>query len=185
MLWQHVQKADDLSRLMADRHYSRQQPGSVLFTPPGRTFVLRCQGAYWVTSWPEAEWVRHRWAGNWICSAYHREESNPQRASDAIRDAVAATRWYHRHGGNGKWMMEPEPELMLTFVDQHKIKHKRDPGRCFLKAGFEPDGTTDDGSLIALVLHRDAMPEPQAPLPMSVLSTLSKGQLARAIRRQT
>ena len=57
-------------------------------------------------------------------------------SSDLIRDALAATRW--------KW---PDiPELgMVTFVDMKKTKPKRDPGYCFLCAGFERVGETKGG----------------------------------------
>jgi hypothetical protein len=65
-----------------------------------------------------------------------------------IRQAVAATR--------AVW---PEiPDLgMITFVDTTKTKHKRDPGRCYRRAGFRPVGETK-GGLIALQLLPADMP---------------------------
>ena len=146
-IWSLSHRADAIVRVLADRHYNRQKPGTPQFVPPGRCLVLSAPGAFWVTSWPLAEYVKHRWAGAWVCSAFRRE-SGPL-ASQMIREAVSATRFY--------W---PEtPDLgMVTFVNVEKVRAKRDPGRCFLKAGFLPDGETI-GGLIALRLPPDRMPD--------------------------
>jgi hypothetical protein len=81
--------------------------------------------AYWATSWPFAEYVNHYWAGAWICSAFRNEGAGL--SSELIRDAVAATRAFYG---------EPPALGMITFVNPAKVRRKRDPGRCFLKAGF-------------------------------------------------
>ena len=94
--------------------------------------VLKCEGSVWVTSWPKAEYVKHAWAGAWVNSCF-REEFGSIRASDMIREAIAITRWFYK----------TTPDLgMITFVDASKVKHKRDPGRCYLKAGFKRVGMT-------------------------------------------
>jgi hypothetical protein len=41
MLWTPSHRADPPARLIADRHYSRQKPGTEQFVKPGRCFVLR------------------------------------------------------------------------------------------------------------------------------------------------
>jgi len=51
---------------------------------------------------------------------------------------------------------------MITFVNAEKVTHKRDPGRCYLRAGFERVGTTK-GGLIALQLLPGGMPDPVMP----------------------
>lgn len=80
-------------------------------------------------------------------------------ASVLVRDAVAATRW--------RWPDVPAFG-MITFVDGAKVRRKRDPGRCFLRAGFVRIGTTAGGHgrnpLVVLGLPPDAMPAPAAPL---------------------
>lgn len=38
---------------------------------------------------------------------------------------------------------------MVTFVDESKTKHKRDPGRCYIRAGAQRDGKTK-GGLVAV-----------------------------------
>jgi hypothetical protein len=56
---------------------------------------------------------------------------------------------------------------MVTFVDAAKTRRKRDPGRCYRRAGFEHVGFTK-GGLWVLQLLPDQMPEPRAarlPLP--------------------
>jgi hypothetical protein len=178
--WRLSDRADAEARVLADVHYSRQKPGTPQFVPPGRALVLKCEGAYWVTSWPYAEYVKHRWGGAWVCSAFRRERHCQERASDLIKAAVAATRWYWRHGGNPKWD-EPEPCQVVTFVDPDKVLPKTDygrrsqsesskPGRCFIKAGFEPDGCTVDRQLSAFVLPCTSYPDAAAPLPASSVS---------------
>ena len=95
MLWRISHRADPVACRIADRHYNRQKPGTPQFVPPGRCMVLLNEDAtaLWVTSWPFAEWVKHRWPGAWVNSCFRREGG--ARASDLIRDAVAATRWFY------------------------------------------------------------------------------------------
>lgn len=151
-LWSISYKADPAVVPLADRHYNRQKIGAPQFAPPGRALVLKRPDAFWITSWPFAEYVRHAWAGAWVCSAFRNE--GDVLSSDLVRAAVAATRW--------RWPDVP-PLGMVTFVDPEKTRRKRDPGRCFRRAGFEPAGHTA-GGLVALLLHPDAMPAPEAPM---------------------
>lgn len=149
--WQISHRADPGARLIADRHYNRQKPGTPQFVPPGRCFVLLADSALWVTSWPFAEYVKHAWAGAWVNSLFRNE--GWELSSSLIREAVAATRW--------NWPDTPELG-MVTFVDSGKVRRKRDPGRCYLRAGFERVGETK-GGLVALQLLPESMPEPLAP----------------------
>ena len=156
MIWHLSHRADPKARVLADRHYNRQKIGAPQFVPPGRCLVLYANQpegeAFWVTSFPFAQFVRHAWAGAWMCSAFRNEGAGL--SSDLIRQALACTR--------NTW--EP-PELgMVTFVDPTKTRHKRDPGRCYLKAGFRPCGHTK-GGLVALQILPADMPEAAAPLP--------------------
>lgn len=139
---------------LADRHYNRQKIGSPQFVPPGRCLVLKTAtlDAFWVTSWPFAEYVRHAWGGAWVCSAFRNE--SPHLSSALIREAVSATLAY----------FGTAPALgMISFVDTRKVRHKRDFGRCYLKAGFRNVGFTK-GGLVALQLLPDAMPMAEAAL---------------------
>jgi hypothetical protein len=162
---------------LADRHYNRQKPGTSQFTPPGRcyAFLTADASALWVSSWPFAEYVKHDWAGAWINSTFRNESGHL--SSELIREAVAATRAF--------WAEVPALG-MVTFVDPRKVRHKRDPGRCYRKAGFvRPACPTCHGEkrakrsckrchasglaytkagLIVWQMLPDAMPEPAAPL---------------------
>ena len=142
-------RADPIACKIADRHYNRQKIGTPQFVPPGRCLVLLSEGALWVTSWPFAEYTKHAWGGAWINSLF-RNESRLVLSSELIRQAVAATRAY--------WG-EPPALGMITFVDASKVRHKRDIGRCYLKAGFVRCGMTQ-GGLLAFQMTPDKMPEP-------------------------
>lgn len=160
MLWHLSHRADRLSRMVADRHYSRQKIGTPQFVPPGRCLVLYAETetgcAYWVTSWPFAQYVKHAWGGAWICSAFRNEGASL--SSTLIRQAVAASRWY--------WGQPPELG-MVTFADPDKIRNGRSRGRqigrCFILAGFKPCGETKLGLPAFQLLPQD-MPEAAEPL---------------------
>lgn len=158
-------RADPVARAIADRHYNRQKVGAPQFVPPGRCVVLTTpdstveRGALWVSSWPYAEYVQHAWAGAWVCSAFRNETPDLYLSSDLIRAALAAT--------VAVWPAVPELG-MVTFVDRAKTRPKRDPGRCFLRAGFRYAGETK-GGLVALVLPPGAM-----PVPLEALGTAQR-----------
>lgn len=150
MNWTLSHRADPEARVLADRHYNRQKPGAPQFVPPGRCLVLKRPDAFWVTSWPFAEYVKHAWPGAFVCSAFRNE--GPVLSSTLIREAVAATVW--------KWPDVPD-EGMVTFVDRRKVR-KGNPGYCYQKAGFARVGHTK-GGLVALQLFPWDFPEPEEP----------------------
>ena len=155
MIWFLSHRADPKARVLADRHYNRQSIGSTSFVPPGRCLVLYTKTntgeAFWVTSYPFAQYVKHAWAGAWICSAFRNEGAGL--SSSLIIEAVSATK--HVFG-------EPPALGMISFVNPDKIKHKRDPGRCFHRAGFVNAGFTK-GGLVCLQMLPEKMPEAQKP----------------------
>lgn len=73
-------------------------------------------------------------------------------SSELIREAISATR--------SVW--EPPPLGLVTFVDRGKVRAKRDPGYCYLRAGFSVVGETK-GGLVALQLLPAQMPEAHEP----------------------
>lgn len=155
MRWALSWRADPTGAAIADRHYNRQSIGSPQFVPPGRCLVLLAedQRSLWVTSWPLAEFTQHEWAGAWVNSLFRREGDGL--ASDMIREAIAVTRW--------RWPDVPDLG-MVTFIDPSKVRRKRDPGRCYLRAGFRLAGETK-GGLLALQMLPDEMPDAIEPLP--------------------
>lgn len=155
-LWRLSWRADPEVRPLADRHYNRQKVGARQFAPPGRALVLkRGEGpsAFWITSWPLAKYVKHAWAGAWVCSAFRNEGPRGQpHASDLIRSAVAATRWFYG---------EPPSLGMVSFVDPRHVAPKATPGYCFLRAGFKLVGQTREEGLLAYQLLPRDMPAAQ------------------------
>jgi hypothetical protein len=154
MRWLRSHRFDPEVAPLADRHYNRRKVGSPQFAPPGRCLVLKTRelDAFWITSWPFAEYTKHAWAGAWVCSAFRNESQHL--SSELIREAVAAT--VDEYG--------PAPALgMITFVDTKKTRRKRDPGRCYRKAGFRHAGMTK-GGLVALQLLPEDMPQAKRPL---------------------
>jgi hypothetical protein len=153
MMWHLSHRFDAEVVPLADRHYNRQKVGSPQFAPPGRCMVLKTAAldAFWITSWPFAEYVKHAWAGAWVCSAFRNE--GPGLSSDLVREAVACT--VATYGA-------APPLGMITFVDPNKVRRKRDFGRCYRKAGFVDAGFTK-GGLVALQLMPESMPAAQQP----------------------
>ena len=67
-----------------------------------------------------------------------------------IREAIAATRT----------IWPDVPALgMVSFVNAAKVRRKRDPGRCFRRAGFAHAGFTK-GGLWCFQMLESAMPAP-------------------------
>jgi hypothetical protein len=127
--WQRSHRFDARALPLADRHYNRRKVGSPQFVPPGRCVVLLTEGAdaLWVTSWPFAAFVRHAWPGAWVCSCFRNESAHL--SSELITEAVAVTRFLFG---------EPPALGIVTFVNREKTRRKRDPGRCYRKAGLAP-----------------------------------------------
>lgn len=125
--WIEVSKCDRLALELARPHYSRAKPDSKELGPPGQKIVLvGCDG--------RALWGSHRpapWCGILRMDGFEghscfifRNDGGPL-SSLIIREAVAYT--------GIKW----GPAAFITYVAIDKVKHKRDPGRCFIKAGFK------------------------------------------------
>src|SRR5262245_53339742 len=136
-------RASPRGKRLADRHYNRQRPDSVQFVPPGRCVVLITEeeNALWISSWPLAAYVKHAWAGAWVCSCFRHE--GPGLASSLNRDAVAATR--------ALWPDVPAipstagPVGMVSFIDRGKVRPtlcrgKKTWGWTWFKAGWEVIG---------------------------------------------
>ena len=158
MPWQLSHRADKAALPLADRHYNRQKIGSPQFVPPGRCVVLLsdCGNALWITSWPYAQYVKHAWGGAWVNSLFRNEGAGL--SSDLIREAIAITR--------GIWPDVP-PLGMITFVDAGKTRPKRDPGRCYRRAGFTHVGFTKGGLWAFQMLPEDMPPAKLIGKPVS------------------
>ena len=164
MRWCLSHRFDPAACALANRHYSRQTATSPQFVRPGYCLVLLsdCGRAYWVTSWQP--YVKHAWPGAWECTAFRSEGAGI--ASELIRQGVAATR--ARFG-------DPPALGMITMIDRRKVRPTMVRGRetwgwTYRKAGFIDAGYTKGGKLVLQMLP-DAMPEPRAARPRSMLGT--------------
>lgn len=117
MHWSLSHRADPRALPVVDNHYSRGKVGAPQFMPPGSCFVLGLEApgqeyykAVWGTAAPYAQFVRHRWAGAWMCSVF-RNESNVC-SSELIREAVALTLGHYG---------TPPALGMVTFVDPRHV----------------------------------------------------------------
>lgn len=157
MTWRRTWKSDPAALVIADRHYSRQKPGTKQFTQNCRNLVLIRPGALWVTAFPKAEHVKHVWAGAWM-NSFFRNESE-ELSSDLIRAAVAITRA----------AVGFEPALgMVTFVDPRHVRPtmvrgEKLYGYCYLKAGFKHVGFSKVKKLWAWQMLPEDMPAPAEP----------------------
>ena len=114
MIWTKSHRADKRALPLADRHYNRQKIGSPQFVPPGSccVFLTTDADALWVTSAPIAKYVKHAWAGAWVCSLFRNEGRH--KASELIRQAVAASLAHYE----GR-----VPELgIVTFIDRGYVR---------------------------------------------------------------
>jgi len=138
MYWKIVTRSDGRARALADKHYSRQNPGAFEFCPPGNNIVLIGQNddALWVSHRPDprAQLRIPRMDGfDYWDNPYFRNESGLL-ASAMIREALGITLWC--------WGTSYLPlHGFHSFVDPRKVKPTMRRGRpvfgyCFEKAGF-------------------------------------------------
>lgn len=136
--WIVARDGDERVRWVFDRHYSRRHytDGRTpkLFVGPGEKMVLITPGLDAIFVWrrfiddaiPRQEGV------NW---AVFRNES-PLLSSDLVRSAVKRARC--------RW----PSQRLYTYVDPKRVRRKRDPGRCFIRAGWTRCGVTRGGLVI-------------------------------------
>lgn len=134
--WEVVGKCDRRAVALADRHYSRRQPGTRQFMPPGQTLVLMTPDGRAVFGW----WRPHPAAGiramngldGWTCTIFRNEGAGL--SSDLILAAEAELRQRHDCG----------PDGLLTYVWDSRVA-SRNPGYCFIRAGWRRGGRSADG----------------------------------------
>lgn len=132
--WWQVTRCDPRARALVDGesfggapHYSRQTPGAGEFMSNGRTLVLLTLDGRAV--WGAIENRDPRGGLHWRVSMFRNEGAGL--SSELIREATELTfaYWSRRYGAL--------PLVPLrTEVDASRVRPKRDPGRCFLRAGW-------------------------------------------------
>ena len=159
--WVESWRADPAVRPLADRHYNRQKIGAKQFVPPGACVVLRTEpcDAFWITAQPKPQFVKHAWPGAWMCSAFRNEGEGAARelSSSLIEEAVAVSLYL-----TDLARVPISPFGFVSFIDRAQTRRKRDPGRCYVKAGWTRlRETTAEGLVVVQLLPQDF----PAPLP--------------------
>jgi len=128
--WIQVRDGNDEGRAIFDGHYSRHHYRDgrkpLLYVGPGEKLVLLTPDASALFVWRKFRSRDNQQGVN--CAIFRNEGA--QRSSDLIRAAMVLA-----------WERWPNQRL-YTYVDPGKIRPKRDPGRCFLRAGWRYCGWT-------------------------------------------
>lgn len=124
--WLLRDKADPAANELADRHYSRQTPGSGQVGPPGFKCVLvtPCERALWLTHYtlkPDDGLDAFR------CSIFRNEGAGL--SSELIRAAMETTE---------RILTRRPPDGWVTWVDERRVESPN-PGYCFKCAGWWVD----------------------------------------------
>jgi hypothetical protein len=150
--WLQVKDGDQVGWSIFRRHYTyrrtREQMSLFweknqnygLFVGPGEKLVLitACHRALFV--WRRFRSMDKQQGVN--CAVFRNEGAGL--SSELIR-AADTLAW-------GRW----PGERLYTYVDSQKTRHKRDPGRCFLRAGWKVCGRSKSNLLILEILPETA-----------------------------
>jgi hypothetical protein len=139
-IWIPVKDGNDVGRAIFDQHYSRRHYAdgrkNLIYVGPGEKMVLITPDALALFIWRKFRSLDHQQGVN--CAVFRNE--GPTLSSSLIKAAVeiARERWPN--------------ERFYTYINCNKIRHKRDPGRCFLRAGWRHYGWTKSGLRILELL---------------------------------
>lgn len=128
--WVQRKDGDPSCMSLFMRHYTARRNRRLFqFVGPGEKMVLisHCGRALFV--W--RKFISDNGQTGVNCAVFRNEGAGL--SSDLIRDADRSA-----------WERWPG-ERLYTYVDPSKILHKRDPGRCFLRAGWKHAGWTVRG----------------------------------------
>jgi hypothetical protein len=133
--WIPVKDGDFTGMALFMRHYTaRPQRKQFQFVGPGGKMVLITPDARALFVWRKFFSDAGETGVN--CAVFRNEGSSLGRSSELI-EAAKQSAWERWPG-----------ERLYTYIDAAKVRHKRDPGRCFLRAGFRYCGRTAKGKLI-------------------------------------
>jgi hypothetical protein len=126
--WMVTTRSDAAVRALRDRHYSTKYPGGRTVGPPGRVVVLRTEDglAGWVTHYPAPELALDG-LDVFRCSLFRNE--GPTLSSTLVLEAMAIS----------EELLEVRPtDGWATYIEPAKLA-SRNPGYCFLRAGWSRD----------------------------------------------
>jgi hypothetical protein len=139
--WLSSNRRDPRAVALYLRHYSAGRNGkretcyTSGFTGPGEDMVLLTERCDALFVWSRC--IRNDGQTGINCAVFRNESDTL--SSELIREAddLAWDRW-------------PDEARHFTYVDPSKVRRKRDPGRCFIKADWHPTGHTSTRGLIVL-----------------------------------
>ena len=139
--WLSVRRNDPRAFGLWRRHYSAEKNwrwravGDTNILGPGECQVLLSQCGRALFAWQLNTAERFDGQKGVCCTVFRNEGAGL--SSDMIREAdeLARQRW-------------PEQFRHFTYVNAAKVRPKRDPGRCFLRAGWRRCGASKEGLLL-------------------------------------
>jgi len=135
-LWIPIKDGDPTGMSIFMRHYTAREHRKVFqFIGPGEKEAFITPDANALFVW--RKFISDAGETGVNCAVFRNEGTELARSSELIKKAneLAWERW--------------PGERLYTYVDPGKVRHKRDPGRCFLRAGYRKlDRTTKSGKLI-------------------------------------
>lgn len=141
-VWIPVKDGDERAVAIYRRHYSAitHNHGALKdlvrygFSGQGESLILLTQDCKSLFGWRKQK-INDAGQEGIECFVFRREGGDII-ASELIKEAMklAFNKW-----GNNR---------LFTYIDPQKVRHKRDYGRCFIRAGWKPAGTSKKGKLI-------------------------------------
>ncbi len=121
--WIPIRDGDPTGMAIFMRHYTARERRKVFqFVGPGEKEVLITEDARALFVW--RKFISDAGEEGVNCAVFRNEGSEAGQSSDLILAAIEVAR--------RRW----PTERLYTYVNPSKVRHKRDPGRCFLRAGF-------------------------------------------------
>jgi hypothetical protein len=147
--WVPIRDGNPTAMNLFLRHYTARARRKIYqFVGPGEKMVLLTPDARALFVW--RKFISDSGEQGVNCAVFRNEGSEYGRASELIEAAKRLA-----------WQRWPR-ERLYTYVDPLRVRHKRDPGRCFLRAGFRRCGETKDGKLIFECLSGETDPAIQS-----------------------
>jgi len=134
-IWIPIKDGNPSGMSLFMRHYTARPFRKLFqFVGPGEKLVLLTPDARALFVW--RKFISDTGERGVNCAVFRNEGSVSGRSSTLITEAnmIAWKRW--------------PGERLYTYVDATRVRHKRDPGRCFLRAGYRKCGETKSGLLI-------------------------------------
>ena len=133
--WLPIRDGNPTAMAIFKRHYSARKCRKIeQFIGPGEKMALLTADARALFGW--RKFISDNDQTGINCTVFRNEGTSAGKSSDLILSAmqIAWKRW--------------PGERLYTYVDPSAVRHKRDPGRCFLKAGWRKCGETAAGKII-------------------------------------